>query len=79
MPVKLRRPKRAEYPITVEAVAAYRAGDWLGLHRALGLKPWQPSPLDAVGECPWNGNSAGATFWPLAVELRAELESASCP
>ena len=63
--------------ITDAAVAAYRRGDWLGLHRALGLRPWQPSPLDATTDEPpsWAAPRDGwREGWPLARALRAELE-----
>jgi hypothetical protein len=33
--------------ITPEAIAAWQAADFTALHRALGLKPWEPSPLPA--------------------------------
>lgn len=62
--------------ITPEAVAAYRAGDELALHRALRLRPWQASPIGAVGPCPWPPGTGGHESWALAVELRAELERA---
>lgn len=61
--------------ITPEAVAAYRKGDSLALKRALGLKPWQGSPVGLPeGERPiwWNADD-----WALQHELRAALEAAS--
>ena len=74
MPVKRRTHKARPHRITDEAIDAYRAGDRLTLHRALGLRPWQPSPLDAdEDEAPWPPCTAGAVHWPLARELRAEL------
>ena len=76
MPTKRRTPKRAEHAITPEAVAAYRAGDAMRLHRLLGLKPWMESPLRAIGECPWPAGSGGEATWPLIVALRSELETA---
>jgi hypothetical protein len=33
--------------ITPEAIAAWQAADYSALHAALGLKPWEPSPLPA--------------------------------
>jgi hypothetical protein len=62
--------------VTGDAVALYRAGDWLGLHRALGLPPWHASPLDVDQACPWPTGCAGGDTWQAAVDLRAELESA---
>jgi hypothetical protein len=75
MAIKRRAPKRADHPITQEAVEAFRAGDGPALHRALKLKPWQASPIDAAGAAPCCNT---ATNWPLALRLRAELEAASC-
>ncbi|MFN6935546.1 MAG: hypothetical protein ACK4NZ_10395 [Tsuneonella sp.] len=60
--------------ITPEAVTAYRKSDWLGLHRALGLKPWQHNPLD-VGDFErpaWFNEDD----WNLQQSLRAEIEAA---
>jgi hypothetical protein len=77
MPSKRRTAKRCDHAITPEAVAAFRRGDQAALHRALGLKPWHPSPLRAEGEAPWSGSTMGAKSWALAVELRAELIEAT--
>jgi hypothetical protein len=76
MPVKLRHPKARQHRITAGARETYRAGSWLALHQALGLKPWQPSPLDAsTAEPPdWCGQRDG---WPLAREVRLALEEAT--
>jgi hypothetical protein len=74
MPVKRRIHKARPHRITPEAIDAYRAGDHLALHRALSLRPWQPSPLDAdEDEAPWPPGSVGAASWPQSRELRAEL------
>ncbi|MCC8972161.1 hypothetical protein [Bradyrhizobium brasilense] len=55
MPVKRRVSKRRSFTLTPEVSAAFEAGDQLALHRALGLKPWQPSPLrdDLEGPAPY--------------------------
>ena len=45
MPVKRRTVKGRVHRITPEAVEAYRAGDYIALHMALGLRPWEVSPL----------------------------------
>jgi hypothetical protein len=45
MPVKRRLAKGREHRITPEAIAAFEAGDYGALHRALGLRPWEASPL----------------------------------
>ncbi len=76
MPVRRSQVRRAEHTITGEAEAAYRASDHAALHRALGLKPWEVSPLDAEGDAPWSPGSAGAKTWDKVVRLRAELEAA---
>lgn len=79
MPAKRTRSKARSHRITAEAIAAYRAGDWTQLHRALGLKPWETSPLDVEPgeESPWGPGSAGSESWPQAQELRRHLEGAS--
>lgn len=78
MPTKRRTPKRAEYPITAEAIGAFLAGDETTLRRLWGLRPWQwPSPITAVGDCPYPRGTSGAEWWPLAQELRAELVAAA--
>jgi hypothetical protein len=40
------------------------AGDDDKLRSLLGLKPWEISPLDAVGECRYPSGCAGALSWP---------------
>jgi hypothetical protein len=75
MPVKRRATKHKAHPVTPAAIAAFRAGEWLTLHRELKLQPWMPSPLDAVRQCHWRPGSAGEEYWPLAVAVRAELEA----
>lgn len=74
MPIKRRTPKARDHRVTPAAVEAYRAGDWMGLHRALGLRPWQASPLDVPMGNPYPDGSPWAASWPLAAALRAELE-----
>jgi hypothetical protein len=76
MPTKRRLPKERAHRITERAVAAFKAANWLTLHRALGLRPWMPSPLDVKTASPPLGRTAWEACWPLAVELRAELERA---
>ena len=43
------------------------------LHRELHLRPWQESPLFAMGECPWPPSCGGARTWADSVALRREL------
>lgn len=75
MPTKRRTPKNHEHPITAEAIDAFRKGDHVRLHRALGLKPWQHSPLDVdrVERPAW----INPVDWNLQTELRAELIEAA--
>ncbi len=75
MPLKRRTAKQRDHRITPDAVAAFRAVDWLALHRALGLKPWEMSPLDVSGECPYPPGSGGGESWPMALALRDELQA----
>jgi hypothetical protein len=77
MPTKRMRVNRTQRTrITPEAVAAYRAGDKGELHRLLRLPPWQASPLDAEGECPFPRTSSGHLTWQDSVDLREALENA---
>jgi hypothetical protein len=66
--------------ITPEALEAFKAHDNLALHRALGLKPWERSPLDvdlAVKPPAMPGGEiAYLETWPQAYELREALEVA---
>jgi hypothetical protein len=74
---------RSGHRITPEVVAAYEARDYLALHRALSLKPWQASPLPLEltalgvdqGRAPDEG-TAFALSWPLAQQLQREIEQA---
>lgn len=79
MPVKRRLHKARPHRITPEAIAAFEIGDHAALHAALGLKPWQVSPLEVGPDepSPWPVGSAGAGLWPLAQELRQKLEATS--
>jgi hypothetical protein len=75
MPVKRRIAKVRNNRITPEAMEAFHAGDALALHRALQLRPWQPSPLDVDGPIP--PADAGMCFsdaWATIWELRQQLE-----
>lgn len=74
MPIKRRISKGREYRVTREAVEAFGKGDVVTLHGALGLKPWQPSPLEAdTPEPPDWASGPWAEAWPLAYLLRAKL------
>ena len=74
MPSKRRMKTRSPmFSISDQARVAFKAGDYLALHAALGLKPWQVSPLDADGECPYPLSSAGGATWGESQKLRQEL------
>ena len=75
MPVKRRKPKEREHRITPEAVAAFRAGDVGALMLALGMRPWDASPLEADDEEPpaWSTPGPWRDSWPKAVALRRNL------
>ena len=76
MPTKRRAAKGKAHRITRQAVEAFTAGDTLALHRALGLRPWQPSPLDAdTPEPPAWAGTLWAEGWALARHLRGALEA----
>jgi hypothetical protein len=76
MPTKRRAAKGRQHRITPEALDAFRAGDLLALHRELGLRPWQPSPLETDTPEPPNYRFGGpwADAWPLTFDLRARLK-----
>ena len=82
MPLKRRIVKANSHRITHEAVAAYRAGDYTALHRALNLPPWHESPLP-LEITPLGVDQdeppayACSDTWYVAQELQAELEAAS--
>ena len=76
MPARRAHLTRAAHAITAEAEDAYRASDHAALHRALDLKPWEASPIDATGDSPWPTGCAGERTWDQALRLRAELEAA---
>lgn len=79
MPTKRRLSKIAAYRITDDAVLAFLRGDCAELGRALGLKPWQVSPLDAIEPGPpiWAHGTIWGDGWPLAREIREGLLQAA--
>lgn len=86
MPVKRRIMKTREYRITPEAIEAFRAGDCRALHRALGLRPWQPSPLphSVTGLGVHRGDppeekTEWSQSWPAIQELQRALFKAAGP
>ena len=63
--------------LSPDAIDAFAARDDDALRVALGLRPWEASPMDAHdGPSPWPEGSAGARSWPLAQRLRRELMAA---
>lgn len=69
-----------DHRITPEAIEAFNAGDAPRLDRALGIRPWQVSPMDADTDEPpaWAApGSATAEYWQMARDLRLELEAAA--
>jgi hypothetical protein len=75
---RVARPRRPR--ISDEDVALYklaRQGDRearILLHRRLGVRPWQISPLD-VPDPSWERNYGDG--WDRALELRRQLEAAA--
>jgi hypothetical protein len=61
--------------ITPEMIKAFNDDDDDRLISLLRLKPWEVSPLEAVGECPYPPGTCGALSWPQARALRNELEN----
>ena len=84
MPVKRRIQKNRPHRITPEAIAAWEAGDFDALHCALGLRPWERSPLPRTltalgvdqGPPPEWENPQTST-WAMAQNLQRELLEAA--
>lgn len=82
--MKRRIPKsKRRHPITAEAIAAYEARDFVALHRALGLMPWEMSPLpDHPLGCnpdwvmPEQTHNLFELSFPQALALQRELDAA---
>ena len=83
MPVKRRASKQLRHRITPEAVEAYRAGDYMRLHRALGLMPRECSPLPVEIEGLGVDQGPRPSCWDerhgyeQAQELQRQLEAAA--
>lgn len=70
--------------LTPAAIDAWKAADFIALHRALGLHPWEASPLpdtiislgvseEKVAEADPNSNRFFVRSYPQALELQREL------
>ncbi len=85
MPVKRRNAKARQHRITADAVEAFQAGDFMALHNALDLAPYEPSPLPESVEPlgvdpdkpPVRDGTCWADAWPKVVELQRELQAAA--
>lgn len=66
------RTRNQKQRITPEAVRAFHDGDYGRLHAALGLKPWEESPLWVGDERP---DYMRLDAWRKAKRLRDELQS----
>lgn len=64
--------------ITGEVIEAYREGDQIRLHRALGLLPSDASPLDdsVLDDCPYPHGYCIAATWETVREFRVLLDAA---
>lgn len=77
---RVRVSRMPEAQITEKVIEAFLAGDYLALHRALRLRPWQWSPLPVeisalgvdYGPAP---DYANAAEWRRAQELRRAIEA----
>lgn len=79
MPTNRKRRTRNIAPgLTAEAIDAFQAVDRQLLHRALGLKLWDVSPLEVSPgeECPYPPGSGGALDWHRITEIRRALDDA---
>ena len=77
MPVKMRAAKRRLSRITPEAVEAYIAGDYMRLHVALGLMPWQCSPLQVEITCLRRRSRSASIVLGRAPRIRASARASA--
>lgn len=76
MPAKRRLPKTRAHRITDAALRAFRGGQIISLHRELGLRLWQVSPIEVDGpDVPANAAPGDKESWALAWELRQQMEA----
>lgn len=69
---KRRRPQHVR--VAPAAVRHFIRGERLELHRELGLKPWQASPLDVRPATDTESRTAWGQSLDKAREFREELE-----
>ncbi|TGR13059.1 hypothetical protein EN833_07750 [Mesorhizobium sp. M4B.F.Ca.ET.190.01.1.1] len=66
--------------VTPAAVEAFRAGDYAALHRILGLRPWEMSPLPSevtpLGCNPDHLPNARVTLFDQSFEQAVDLQRA---
>lgn len=74
MPTKRRKLATRAIGISQAAIEAWKSGDFHGLNREIGVRPWQTSPFDADRTQP---SDDAVTAWPRAAELRAALIEAA--
>jgi hypothetical protein len=79
MPTKRIRRGPRQRGIIAIAIEAWRCGDRSALHQALGLRPWEPSPLEVMGEPPAPDGTAWRASWPRVAELRRQLIALAGP
>lgn len=75
MPAKSRVEAKNNRRISAEAVEAFRCGAREDLHRELGLRPWQPSPLETPTAYPpaWCVGTPWEEYWRVSHDLRTRL------
>jgi hypothetical protein len=82
MPTTRTKRARSRSGLTPEAIAAFKAGDEIALHQALGLGTWMPSPFDVDGPEPPDWGRDGTAWRSLGRpsgnwnELEAALKAA---
>ncbi|TIQ05731.1 hypothetical protein [Mesorhizobium sp.] len=78
--MKRRGSKSKNRIITPAAVEAFKANDYKALHRVLGLKPWEMSPLprdiEPLGCDPERPPNSRATLFDQSFDQAVELQRA---
>lgn len=75
MSAKSRIVMKTDRAISIDALNAFRSGAREDLHRALDLRPWQPSPLDIESPQPpaWCVGTRWEKHWQISRDLRVRL------